>query len=64
MKLCISGWSLLRGGIKMSGAEWGTVRVQGPVRGDLVDECVVCGIDGRSEGMGSVTRKVIDVQVV
>lgn len=63
MKLGISGSCLLLGGMKIGGAERDTVGVQGPVRGDLLMYgCGVLSID-RSERMGWMAGKVVDVQV-
>lgn len=65
VKLCIGGSCLPLGGMKTCGAEGDTVGVQGPVGSDLLMyECVVWGIDGCSEGIGCVARKVVDIQVV
>lgn len=52
--------------MEMSGAEWDTVGVQRPVCSTLLVlyESGACWIDGCSEGLGCVTRKVVDVQVV
>lgn len=61
MKLGIGRSWLLLGGMKVGGAERGTVGVQGPVGSHLlVYECGVLGVDGSSEGMAG---KVVDVQV-